>query len=231
MKAQVNPNVANLMLAAKALGPLKERVVFVGGATAALYVDPKLQLDARPTVDVDCVVEVASRVAYQKLEEQMRALGFSHDMSEGAPICRWVRNGLVVDLMPTDEKILGFSNSWYTDGVAKAEEFELPNGDRISIFSFEYFVASKCEALLSRGMKDLVLSQDLEDILFVMDGRTTFFDDLKSSSQVVQVSISKAFEKLSRHVDFESAVRGNMPRGLSLERQNFLMGRLRGASV
>jgi hypothetical protein len=98
MKSKVNPNVVNLMLAAKALGPLKEKVVFVGGATAALYVDPKLQLDARPTIDVDCVVEVSSRVAYQKLEEQMRTLGFSHDTSEGAPICRWVKDVLVVDL-------------------------------------------------------------------------------------------------------------------------------------
>jgi hypothetical protein len=131
--------------------------------------------------------------------------------------------------MPTDEKILGFSNSWYKDGVGSAEEYELPNGECISIFAFEYFVSSKCEALLSRGMKDLVLSQDLEDILFVMDGRSTFFEDLNSASKLVQDFVSKAFKTVSRHVDFESAVRGNLPRGLSLERQNALLAGFKDA--
>jgi len=228
MKPVVNPNIANLILVANALGPLKDKVVFIGGATAALYVDPKLQLGARPTIDVDCVVEVSSRPDYQRLEEQMRALGFSHDTSEDAPICRWTKSSLVVDLLPTDEKILGFSNSWYKAGVEDAEDYALPNGERISIFTFNHFIASKCEALLSRGMKDLMLSQDLEDILFVMDGRDSFVDDLKSAAKPVQDFVSKTFKSVTQHSDFESAARGNMPRGLSQERQTLLLNIIRG---
>src|ERR1700730_9784238 len=34
------------------------------------------------------------------------------DHSEGAPICRWAHDDLRFDVMPTDERILGFSNRW-----------------------------------------------------------------------------------------------------------------------
>src|SRR4051812_1067118 len=33
------------------------------------------------------------------------------------PICRWDYDGLTVDVMPTDGKILGFNNRWYSDGL------------------------------------------------------------------------------------------------------------------
>lgn len=39
--------------------------------------------------------------------------GFQEDTREGAPLCRWVRHGTTLDVMPLDEKILGFSNRWY----------------------------------------------------------------------------------------------------------------------
>jgi hypothetical protein len=45
--------------------------------------------------------------------ERLRALGFLEDTSEGAPLCRWVHSGTILDVMPLDEKILGFSNRWY----------------------------------------------------------------------------------------------------------------------
>jgi hypothetical protein len=28
-------------------------------------------------------------------------------------MCRWRRDGVVVDVMPVDERILGFSDRWY----------------------------------------------------------------------------------------------------------------------
>jgi hypothetical protein len=194
-----------------------------GGATSALYVPPSLHSAARPTVDVDCVIEISSLVEYQKLESKMRTLGFCHDLSEGAPICRWLKGNLILDLMPTDSKILGFSNQWYQEGINFSKEYKLPNGSKILIFSFEYFIASKCEALLSRGIQDLHLSQDLEDILYIIDGRDSFFENLSQAAIPVRAFIFKALKEVSTHPSFESAARGNMPRGLSLERQNEIL--------
>lgn len=41
---------------------------------------------------------------------QLRERGFSEDQSPGAPICRWLAEGLALDVMPTREEILGFAN-------------------------------------------------------------------------------------------------------------------------
>jgi len=42
--------------------------------------------EIRRTLDVDCVIELRSKTAHIKLEEDLRALGFANDTSKGAPI-------------------------------------------------------------------------------------------------------------------------------------------------
>jgi hypothetical protein len=39
---------------------------------------------------------------------------------QGAPICRWIYQDIKVDVMPTDENVLGFNNQWYP-GVFNVE--------------------------------------------------------------------------------------------------------------
>jgi hypothetical protein len=58
---------------------------------------------------VDVIAETTSRIEYYRLEETLRELGFVQDIAEGGPIGRWSVGGLIVDVMPTDERILGFS--------------------------------------------------------------------------------------------------------------------------
>lgn len=81
-------NLAALQAVARALGPLRERVVFVGGSTAELYSTVARAVESRPTIDVDCIIEVLPRMSYYVLEEELRALGFRHDQ-ESKVICRW----------------------------------------------------------------------------------------------------------------------------------------------
>ena len=66
-------NLEMLALAARGLAPLKEEIVFVGGATIELYLAGQPALMVRATDDVDCVVKVAARTAYHELEERLRA--------------------------------------------------------------------------------------------------------------------------------------------------------------
>src|SRR5690606_32971347 len=77
---------------------------------------------------------------------------------------------LAVDFMPTDSKILGFSNKWYKDGIRNRVEFTLPSGTKIYALSLSYFLATKLEAYFSPGVNDPRISQDLEDIANVIDG-------------------------------------------------------------
>ena len=84
-----NPeNMAMVIRAATALGDLRKEVAFLGGATTGfLLTDPAVD-DVRSTLDVDVIVEVATRADYYALENRLRELGFRNDRSEGAPLCR-----------------------------------------------------------------------------------------------------------------------------------------------
>jgi len=67
----------------------------------------------RATLDVDAIAEITSYAEYAAFGERLRKLGFAEDTSEDAPLCRWVHLGTILDVMPLDEEILGFSNRWY----------------------------------------------------------------------------------------------------------------------
>lgn len=167
-------NFEMLKLAAKFLEDLKEEVVFVGGATTCLYVDQAISDEIRPTDDVDCVIEITSRNDFDKFQAKLRKKGFTHDTSKGAPICRFkYGESLVLDVMPNDAKILGFSNSWYKEGIRAREKRDV-GGEEIYIFSLPYFLASKFEAFMGRGSSEPRLSWDLEDIVLILDGIKDF---------------------------------------------------------
>ena len=57
--------------------------------------------------------EVTGRWGYEQFSERLRVQGFAEDV-ESRVICRWrhARFDLMLDAMPTDPAILGFSNRW-----------------------------------------------------------------------------------------------------------------------
>ena len=57
-------NIVMLQIVADGLEELKEKVVFVGGAVTELYADDPASSDIRPTLDVDCVIELSSRLKH-----------------------------------------------------------------------------------------------------------------------------------------------------------------------
>lgn len=89
-------NYEMLKLACEKLEELTDEIVFVGGATTCLYVDEEIADDIRPTEDVDCTIEITNKSEYDKFQERLRAKGFTHDTSKGAPICRFVFQKLLI---------------------------------------------------------------------------------------------------------------------------------------
>lgn len=60
-------------LAAQALGPLVEEVVFVGGASIELWISDRAAPPTRATDDVDVISAASTRVGYYRLTERLRA--------------------------------------------------------------------------------------------------------------------------------------------------------------
>jgi predicted nucleotidyltransferase len=108
---------------------------------------------ARPTDDVDLIVDVPSYQAFTELKEELRGLGFRESMEEGAPICRWVVAGIRTDVMPIDPGILGFSNVWYAGAMDHPVVVTGADGD-IRILDAPYYCATKLEAFAARGDGD-----------------------------------------------------------------------------
>ena len=79
---------------------------------------------------------------------------------------------------------------------------KLPDGTSIYIFSAPYFIASKLEALKGRGEKDLRLSQDLEDLVAVLDGRKNVAEQLKTASSNLRKYFQSEFVQLFKERDF-----------------------------
>lgn len=167
-------NLNRLMKVASGLGELNKSVVYIGGAVAELYVSDPAATDIRPTMDVDCVIELASYKGFNELCESLRKKGFKNDQSSGAPICRWIYKEEIVDIMPDDEKIIGYSNKWYRPALANKESRTLPDGTVIYIFPIAYYLATKFEALAGRGGYDLRTSHDFEDIIYILNSCPDF---------------------------------------------------------
>lgn len=164
-----SPNLDRLQVVAAGFGELLSQIVFVGGAVIELYVEDPSAPPIRNTEDVDCVIPVFKRSEMHEWDERLRRRGFRHDVSQGAPICRWLFDGVPVDVMPPADRVLGFTNRWYRPGMKHAIRKPLPNGLEIQVFALPWFLAAKMVAVRSRGWPDLRMSHDFEDIVYLWD--------------------------------------------------------------
>lgn len=206
-------NLYMLQTVANGFGELINEIVFIGGVVAELYASDPAASDIRLTLDVDCVIELSSRITYAKLEEEMRARGFANDTSEGAPICRWVYRGIKVDLMPTDPDVLGFSNRWYVEGIENKITKVLPDGPEIFVFPPEYYLAAKFEAHKDRGGNDLRQSHDFEDIVYILDNCLELLTNIGNAKSTVQEYLKEECQSLLETDNLTEGIESALPFG------------------
>ncbi len=208
-----NKNLQMLEVVNAALKKVSEKFVFVGGATTALYLRENALETVRPTDDVDCVIELISLIDFYALEKKLRVFGFVN--SHQGPICRFTYCGILVDIMPTDPKILGFSNNWYTDGIQNAIEVKLPNKEKIKIFSEAYFLASKLEAFKGRGKNNFRDSSDIEDVVTVLEACPDLWIRLEQASIKVKTYLQNEFKKLLSNDLFIESLSAHLSGGVN----------------
>ena len=208
---RLDPNLDMLERIAAALGPLRDRVVFVGGAATGLLITDPMAAAVRVTKDVDVIVEVASQGGYFQIEKALRVQGFRNDTREGAPVCRWCMEELLLDVMPTDPAILGFSNLWYPEALSMAEACLLSGGLSIRLVAAPYFIGTKLEAFFGRGEGDYYGSHDLEDLIAVVDGRQAIVSEIAKSSPALRRYLSEKLGALLDDPIFSYAIAGHLP--------------------
>jgi predicted nucleotidyltransferase len=201
-------NVQRVELVANALVELREQLVLVGGCAVSLLIDSATAPPPRVTYDVDLIAEVAGLRDYHALENAFAQRGFARDMSPEAPICRWTVGSVKVDLMPTSETVLGFSNPWYAEATRSATRYTLPSGVAINLISAPAFLATKFEAFDSRGTGDIVASHDFEDIINIVEGRSTLVADICTASLPLRTFVVKRLAAILANEGFRNTLPG-----------------------
>jgi hypothetical protein len=198
-----------LEAAASVLGPVVDEVVFVRGATVYLWITEPGAPPVRATEDVDVVCEVASRVEYYRLGERLGERGLQE--AAGEPVlCRWrsADPQLVLDVIPTDAGILGFSNPWYEEAIATAETVTLDSGADIRAATPVALMATKLSAWKGRGKGDLLRSLDIHDVLTLVDGRRELAAEIEAAAPDLRTYVRDELVKLQAERDFDYAVDG-----------------------
>jgi hypothetical protein len=221
-----NPNLAQLADAAAKLRSLLDQIAFLGGCATGLLITDVAAAPVRATIDVDAIIEVTSYAEFAALEQQLRELGFHQPMTEGSPICRWISGDLILDLMPTDPSILGFSNRWYGPALKHFQMVKIGNYE-IRLVTAPYFLATKLEAFHGRGKGDYRMSHDLEDIITVIDGRPELADEVSAASEELRRYLSEEFHRLLLTPDFSDALPGHLlPDHASQQRIPIIVSRI-----
>ena len=151
--------------------------------------------EVRPTDDVDVVVEIWSHREYAALEERLRQMGFTNDQ-ESRIICRYKVQGIIVDIMPTGENVLGFKNRWYPEGYKNSIVVDIDGQYSIRIFSLPYFIASKLDAFIDRGHNHGPTSTDFEDIVYVLENTNSVWEQLNNAPVDVKAYLKDTFRTL-----------------------------------
>lgn len=180
---------------------------FLGGAVLQVLLTDQAAAPVRVTKDIDVLVDTPTRSSYTKLEEMLRRHGFKNDTTEGAPLCRYIFRGIVIDVMPTTRDVLGWDSRWLEEALSNAQ-VQLLEGRPIKILMPPYYIATKIEAFDGRGKRDFLCSQDLEDIICLMNGREEILDEVLKSSQTLRLYLAEKFQSWIQHDDFLNAVEG-----------------------
>lgn len=216
-------NITRIKAVSNALGNLKESVVFVGGAVVSLYADRETT-ESRPTEDVDILVEISSKKDYAELEDQLRKIGFTNDMTAGF-VGRFLMQGIIVDVMPIEETILGFANKWYQEGFKTAVRYPIDAMHNVYIFTAPVFIASKLEAFNNRGNNDGRMSSDFEDIIYVLENRSTVWDEMKNTTEPLHSYLLSTFTSLRKEKYIEEWIEAHSSQSIYsiLEGMDYLL--------
>lgn len=211
MKSAQDPRWKPLVDVRRGLREVEDNIVFVGGSVLGLLLsDPAAPLP-RPTDDIDLIVEIATRVSYYALADRLRTHGFKECQDEDAPLCRWVYRGYRVDIMPTDERVLGLRNRWFEAAMRSPLLIDLDDGSQLRVISAPYFCATKLEAFGDRGGGDYFASKDLEDFVSVVDGRPELETEIEAEGGSLREYLRDQIRLLLLTPAFVEALPGYLP--------------------
>jgi predicted nucleotidyltransferase len=209
-------NQRRIQLVVRARGHRSTEFMLVGGAAMELYATRSVLEPPRPTEDVDVVVRLASRVAFDELEVYLRSRGFVNDV-HSTVLSRYRLDFVQLDVAVVPGEILGFENRWYAAGFEHTWTCEVGEGLSIRLPEAPYLIGMKLEAFFSRGNGDLRTSTDFEDIVVLIHGRVNLLSEAQQALPDIRAYLAERISILLTNEDeLREAIDGHLGRDLSL---------------
>jgi hypothetical protein len=115
---------------------------------------------------------------------------------------------VILDVMPLDEAVLGFSNRWYRPALRSALRADVGGGRSLQHIDGPHFLASKMEAFHNRGEGDHLMSHDLEDLVVVVEGRPEIVTEVEAAGAEVRAFLAEGVAGLLADRFFLEALAG-----------------------
>ncbi len=135
------------------------------------------------------------------------------DLNKKIVICRYKIHGIIVDIIPTNDSSVGFNNKWYPDGFNQAVDYQIDEKCKIKILSAPYFIATKFEAFKGRGNNDGRMSQDFEDIVYILENRSTIWEEIINSNEHIKNYLRAEFRNLLLNPNYSEWIDAHVERG------------------
>ncbi len=124
------------------------------------------------------------------------------------------------------KKVLGFSNIWYPEGFKSVVKYNLGDGYDIKIFRPEYLVASKLEAFKNRGGNDGRTSTDFEDLVYILNHRTSLWEEMRLANEDVKLYSQNEFKGVIENPYSEEWISAHLEHA-EQRRVNYIIGNMR----
>ena len=213
-------NIHKLEKVAVGLDGLLGRVIFIGGSVLELYATDTSAPEFRPSREIDCLLNIETAGEFLAWEQEIEARGFRKMPHEvpGQATQSWRFED--IRLTFTYPNFSGHSkfNRWYQDGIFHATPYRLSSGTMIRIFTPPYVIATKIEAFLHRGNQDFRLSEDFEDIVYLLDNRPQIKREVLSAYHEVRNYIRAHFDLFLASGDLEEGLAYVLPFGSGTSR-------------
>lgn len=195
------------------------------GRVISLYTDDPAAEEIRPTADIDMTINLVNYAEWTKMQERLAELGFYPDL-EGHAICSYKYKDIAIDIMPAEDSNIGVANKWYKPGFNYLQQTQLEDGISINILPSPYFLATKLEAFKGRGKNDFYGSHDYEDIIYLLDNRTTIVEEIQVAEQNVRQYIKEELTKIKGHPHAEEILAMHIHPLIREERFKMLMKKI-----
>ncbi len=238
------PALDRLRRIARQLGPLSERVVFIGGAVAPLLQTDEVLPRVRPTKDVDAVIATSSYSELGVLSDSLRERGFSEAAVppyHGATthMHRWIApdGGGPFDLVPVGGHPGGTGAVADAYAVESAVRIDLGEQDGnlpcvVRHASAVAFLMLKWAAYGDRGRNEPYDSHDLEDIIAVMASRPSVVIEGRAAPREVRLFLAEHCQEFLADADMaDELLAAHLPAGTAISVRESVLQRFRALSA